>query len=99
MTARQTSLEDLARWLSGYSEVGGRPVVNQTGLSGFYDFTLRWTRQSFAAAAQSPSTDVADSAAPPLFTALRDQLGLRLKSTKAPIEVILIDHVDPPTGN
>ena len=99
MTAKQASLDDLARWFAGYSEVGGRPVVNQTGLSGFYDFTLRWTRQSLAAAPQPGSSDGADSDAPPLFTALPGQLGLRLKTTKAPVEVILIDHVDPPTGN
>ena len=99
MTARQASLDDLARWFAGYSEVGGRPVVNQTGLSGLYDFTLRWTRQSLAAAPQPGSSDAAGSDAPPLFTALPDQLGLRLKRTKAPVEVILIDHVDPPTDN
>jgi uncharacterized protein (TIGR03435 family) len=44
----------------------------------------------------SRPADAAESDAPPLFTALRDQLGLRLKPTKAPVEVILIDHTDPP---
>ena len=99
MTARQASLDDLARWFAGYSEVGGRPVVNQTGLRGLYDFTLRWTRQSLAATPQPGSSDATDSDAPPLFTALPDQLGLRLKPTKAPVEVILIDHTDPATDN
>jgi len=99
MTAKQASLDDLVRWFAGYSEVGGRPVVNQTGLSGLYDFTLRWTRQSLAATPQPGSSDAADSDAPPLFTALPNQLGLRLKPTKAPAEVILIDHTDPPTDN
>ena len=99
MTARQAPLDDLAHWLAGYSEVGGRPVVNQTGLSGSYDFTLRWTRQTLAATPQSIPSDAADSDAPPLFTALNEQLGLRLKSTKAPVEVIMIDHTDPSTGN
>ena len=99
MTAKQASLDDLVRWFAGYSEVGGRPVVNQTGLSGLYDFTLRWTRQSLAATPQPGSSDAADSDAPPLFSALPNQLGLRLKSTKAGVEVILIDHTDPPTDN
>ena len=99
MTARQASLDDLVHWFAGYSEVGGRPVVNQTGLSGLYDFTLRWTRQSLAVPPQPGSSDAADSDAPPLLTALPDQLGLRLKPIKAPVEVILIDHTDPPTGN
>ena len=99
MTARQASLDDMVHWFAGYSEVGGRPVVNQTGLTGLYDFTLRWTRQSLAATPQSGASDAADSDAPPLFTALPDQLGLRFKPTKARVEVILIDHTDPPTEN
>jgi uncharacterized protein (TIGR03435 family) len=99
MTARQASLDDLAHWFAGYSEVGGLPVVNQTGLSGLYDFTLRWTRQSLAATPQPGTSDAADSDAPPLFIALAEQLGLRFKPSKAPVEVILIDHTDPPTDN
>jgi bla regulator protein blaR1 len=99
MTARQASLDDLVHWFAGYSEVGGRPVVNQTGRTGLYDFTLRWTRQSLAATPQPASSDAADTDAPPLFTALPDQLGLRFNTTKAPVEVILIDHTDPPTDN
>ena len=99
MTARQASLDDLTRWFAGYSEVGGRPVVNQTGLSGVYDFTLRWTRQSLAATPQGGLAEGADSNAPPLFSALPDQLGLRLRSTKAPVEVVVVDHADPPTDN
>lgn len=99
MTAKDASLDDLARWFAGYSEVGGRPVVNQTGLGGLYDFTLRWTRQSLAATPQPGSPDAADSDAPPLFTALPEQLGLRLTRTKARVEVIVIDHTDPPTDN
>ncbi|HEX5284942.1 MAG TPA: TIGR03435 family protein [Bryocella sp.] len=99
MTAKYASLDDLAHWFAGYSEVGGRPVINQTGLTGLYDFTLRWTRQSLAATPQPGSSDAASSDAPPLFAALPDQLGLRLKTAKAPVEVILIDHTDPPTDN
>lgn len=99
MTARHSSLDDLAHWLAGYSEAGGRPVVNQTGLSRLYDFTFRWTRQSLAATPQPGSSDAAGNDAPPLFTALPEQLGLRLKPTKAPVEVIVIDHTDPPTEN
>lgn len=99
MTAKQASMDDLVRWFAGYSEVGGRPVVNQTDLSGRYDFTLRWTRQSLAATPQPGSSDAAVNDAPPLFTALPEQLGLRFKRTKATVEVILIDHTDPPTDN
>lgn len=95
MTGRQASMDDVARWFAGYSEVGGRPVVNETGLKGLYDFTLRWTRQSLGGSA----SDAAESDAPPLFSALPEQLGLRLKTTKAPVEVVVIDHADFPTEN
>jgi len=95
MTARRASMDDVARWFAGYSEVGGRPVVNQTGLKGLYDFTLRWTRQSLGGS----TSDAGDSDAPPLFSALPDQLGLRLKTAKAAVEVIVVDHTDLPTDN
>lgn len=99
MTARQASLDDLVHWFAGYSEVGGHPVVNQTGLNGLYDFTLRWTRQSLSVTPQTGSSDAADGDAPPLLIALPNQLGLRLKPAKAPVEVILIDYTDLPTDN
>lgn len=99
MTARQASMDDVARWFAGYSEVGGRPVVNQTGMGGLYDFTLRWTVQSLAAGPQAGLGNAAESDAPPLFSALTEQLGLRLKSTKAAVEVVVVDHVDAPSDN
>lgn len=60
MSAKGASMDDLARWFAGYSEVGGRPVVSQTVLSGLYDFTLHWTRQSLAVNAQPSSSDAAN---------------------------------------
>jgi len=94
MTAKAATLDEVAHWLAGYSEIGGRPVVNQTALTGSYDFTLRWTRERLAA-----QTEASDSDAPALFTALQEQLGLRLLATKAPVEVIVIDHIEPPSHN
>jgi len=103
MTARGVTLDGLVHWLAGYSEIGGRTVVNQTGLSGAYDFTLRWTREPLTAAGQqddSPNSAASpESAGPAMFTALQEQLGLRLQSTKGPVEVLVIDHIEKPSEN
>ena len=77
--------------LSMQPEVGGRLVVDKTGLTGKYDFTLRWTPDTI----QSADSD----AGPSLFTALQEELGLRLESTKAPVDVLVIDQVELPTAN
>jgi bla regulator protein blaR1 len=103
MTAKAATLDDLVHWLAGYSEIGGRTVVNRTGLPGRYDFTLRWTRERLTA--QGPLDERLRSApsnvpeAPALFTALQEQLGLRLMSTKGAVEVLVIDHIDLPSQN
>jgi bla regulator protein blaR1 len=103
MTAKAATLDELVHWLAGYSEIGGRTVVNRTGLPGPYDFTLRWTRERLIA--REPLDEQLSSAqsnvpeAPALFTALQEQLGLRLMSTKGPVEVLVIDHIDLPSQN
>jgi uncharacterized protein (TIGR03435 family) len=69
-----------------------RPVVDQTGLSGLYDFTLNWIHD--------PSGDEAISDNITAFhEALKTQLGLELKPSHAPISFLIIDHVDHPTEN
>lgn len=68
-----------------------RPVVDLTGLTGRYDFTLRWTPED------KPTT--APDAPPTLFTALHEQLGLRLHANKGPVEVLVVDHIDQPDAN
>jgi len=80
--------------LSMQPEIGGRLVVDRTGLTGKYDFTLKWT-PDMGQGAEPPTPD----AGPSLFTALQDELGLRLQSTRAPVDVIVIDHVDLPSEN
>jgi uncharacterized protein (TIGR03435 family) len=80
--------------LSMQPEIGGRLVVDKTGLTGKYDFTLRWT-PDMGHGSNPPGTDVG----PSLFTALQEELGLKLESTKAPVDVLVIDHVEMPTAN
>ena len=82
-----------------------KPVVDQTGLPGAYDFQLKWTpdESQFAqfrgtGAVVPPPTD--DPAAPPtLYTAMQEQLGLKMRPAKSLVDVIVIDHVDRPSEN
>jgi uncharacterized protein (TIGR03435 family) len=74
-----------------------RPVVNRTGLSGRFDYELRF---SIAAGRVDPSPAVGlNPSGPPIFTSLREQLGLRLDPVTAPTEVLVIDSVQQPTEN
>jgi uncharacterized protein (TIGR03435 family) len=72
------------------SKITGRVVVDKTGLTGRYDFKLLWT------ADDAPATD---GDPPTLFTAIQEQLGLKLESAKEPVPVLVIDHVDQPSPN
>jgi uncharacterized protein (TIGR03435 family) len=74
-----------------------KPVVDKTGLTGKYDFTLRWATEQLSLV-PGAATGEADKL-PSIFTAMREQLGLRLDSTKDPIEVLVIDRADKPSEN
>jgi len=80
-----------ARFIVGLSNFVGRIVVDRTGLTGYYDITLKWTPEG------SQTSD--PNASPDLFTALEEQLGLKLVATKAPVDVIVVDHVEWPSEN
>jgi uncharacterized protein (TIGR03435 family) len=69
-----------------------RPVRDETGLKGDFAFTLEWTRGL-------GEFDDAGSGRPSLFTAVQEQLGLKLESTKGPVEVVVIDRVEMPSEN
>jgi len=97
---RNATLTEVAGTLQG--AVLDKPVLDQTGLSGKYDFTLKFTPDasqmlSFGPAAP-PAADTVD-AFPDLFTAFQQQLGLKLESTKAPADVMVIDKVEKPSAN
>jgi len=77
-----------------------RLVIDRTGLAGAYDFDLEYALDvpgRGAAPAGDPATAVTDR--PSLFTALEEQLGLKLQPQRAPIDVLVIDRVTPPTQN
>ncbi len=89
----------LIQVLSRQPEVEGRKILDETGLTGEYTYTLKWTRQRPLETQQSSEPVASDPSAPPLWDALEQQLGLQLKSTKAPIDMIVIDHIEKPTPN
>lgn len=89
--AHAVTMSLLSQGLSGRDDVGGRIVIDGTGLKGSYDFTLQWAPTSF-----NTSSDAAGES---LSTALREQLGLRLTAQKAPARVLIIDHLEHPSPN
>jgi uncharacterized protein (TIGR03435 family) len=99
ITATNAGITNLAVWLERY--VLDRPVIDHTGISGVYNFDLNWKADEFQfsdiAGALPHSADEADRS--DLYTAIQQQLGLKLESTKAATEVLLIDHVEKPSEN
>jgi uncharacterized protein (TIGR03435 family) len=89
MEMRNTDMDLFAKVLSREMDL---PVVNQTGLTGLFNFTLHWTPDTVKASAQT-ADDVS------IFTGIQEQLGLHLRAAKAPIEVLVIDHAEMPTPN
>jgi uncharacterized protein (TIGR03435 family) len=79
----------------------GRPVVDKTGLKGRYDFTLNWTLDEFQEGVQGIKSTQQEGIdeAPDLFTAIQQQLGLKLKPAKDAVDVLVIDHIDRPDQN
>jgi uncharacterized protein (TIGR03435 family) len=75
------------------NELGGEvgvPVIDKTNLNGAYDITLEW----------EPDDDAsASGAGPSIFTAIQEQLGLKLEAGRGPVEFVLVDHADRPSEN
>jgi uncharacterized protein (TIGR03435 family) len=91
LTAKAADLQEFSQapFLRGVDRI----VVDQTGLRGRYNFVLKWSSRMGQSAA-----DGLDEY-PDIFTAVREQLGLRLVPTKGPVEVLVIDHIQRPTEN
>jgi uncharacterized protein (TIGR03435 family) len=92
-TGQQVTVSALLNWLKG---VTGRPVVDKTGLTGKYDISLHWAPDP---GPTSPDSASPDDSGPSIFTALEEQLGLKLEPSKGTVATLIIDHIEPPSPN
>lgn len=104
MEAMNIDLDSLAGgMLTRFPETAGRVVVNKTGLTGLYDFTLKWTPETGSPAAGGPDgpapAPTGEDPAPGLLTALEEQLGLKLEPQKGSVEAVVVDHIEKPSPN
>jgi uncharacterized protein (TIGR03435 family) len=85
----------MGRLASTLSQQGlGRVVLDSTGLTGRYDLKLTWASEGVA-----PDAASADASGPSIFTAVSEQLGLKLEAQKGPVAVLIVDHVEMPSAN
>jgi len=93
ISARSAGAADLAKILA---PVAGRPVFAKTGLDGAYDFEVQFDQSS---AGTHPDPRPRDAGQPSIFTALQEQLGLRLEPQRAMLEILVIDNIERPSPN
>ncbi len=93
--SRNTTMALFAESISGGA---GRPVLDQTGINEKIDFILEWVPEQYAPLLVDGNASP-DLQGPTLQQALREQLGLKLESTKGPIQILIIDHIERPTEN
>jgi uncharacterized protein (TIGR03435 family) len=86
--ANDLSMTDMASVLT---DLAHRTVIDKTGLTGKYDLTLKWSED----VGSNSTTDTG----PSIFTALQEQLGLKLKPAKGPVETLVVDHAAMPSEN
>jgi uncharacterized protein (TIGR03435 family) len=99
MQARKVRMADLAKALS---LVMGRTVIDRTGIEGLFDLDLNFNVDETTTAMPPPPPGMAppvEMTPPTMFTALQEQLGLRLESAKGPVEVLVVEHADKPPAN
>jgi uncharacterized protein (TIGR03435 family) len=98
VVAKNSTIADFAGFLQGGTL--DRPVLDRTGLTGRYDFGLLWKPDvSLGGPGNNPQPPSDSDGLPDIFTAIQQQLGLRLVATKTPTEVIVIDHLEKPPEN
>jgi uncharacterized protein (TIGR03435 family) len=99
LTAKGMTMENLAQRLTqNLARELGRVVIDKTGIEGKYDLDLTWSPENNSAAMANASNE-ASSAGPSILTALQEQLGLKLESTRAKVEALVIDHIEQPSEN
>jgi uncharacterized protein (TIGR03435 family) len=102
ITAQGVTIANLAGELT---EMLGHPVTDKTGMTGAYDFKLRFTPDDRlqvpggAEPNERPRSSLSNADEPSLFVAVQEQLGLKLESGKGPVEIVVVDHIERPTGN
>jgi uncharacterized protein (TIGR03435 family) len=97
LTAKGMPIADLARLLT---LIVNRFVVDKTGLTGQYDFELRWTPNDWSPLMEEFSWLLPEAVTgPSIFTAVQEQLGLKLVPSKGPVDVLVIDHIEQPSEN
>ena len=103
ISAVNQPISGLADLLALLPDLGGRMVQDETGIKGNYDFEMTFTQEvpfpGAATGAGNPSASSSDSSGPSIFTALEEQMGLRLESTKGPVQVYTIEHIEEPSEN
>jgi bla regulator protein blaR1 len=96
ITAQGLPMATIARLLS---QQLGRTIVDKTGLTGNYDVNLKWTPDNGPGSMMGPDSKPTPDSGPSIFTAIQEQLGLKLESQKGPVEVLVIDRVERPSAN
>ncbi len=104
LSAQMTPVSAIAAMLA---QQLGRPVIDKTGIKGNFDFTLQWTpdetqRGMGLGGIEKPAADSplpADTSGPSIFTAVQEQLELKLEAAKGPVEILVIGHIERPSGN
>lgn len=101
LDGKGVTMTELAASLSrAYTAALGRNVIDGTGLTGQYDIHLEWSMDLPTAASDDAGKSTSPGLqSPSIFTALEEQLGLRLESAKGPVEVVVIDHIEKPSEN
>lgn len=96
LEAQGMSMEKLATWLA---RTLGSPVSDATGVAGVYDLKLEWDPASVRPAATQEVQNADAPTAPSMFTALQDQLGLKLEARKVELQILVIDRAEKPSDN